>query len=206
MLALHRRHAVDIAAHRLERRMIHGHHAAVIIPHDRPRFTCGCIRTDRKQLLGAFHHVHVRVFLVADDRGGVVQHLLCQVTMRVQLQPDCGIRPDDLTHTGHHVTLAVIITLGDHRAMHRHQNHIDRHRGPQVIQNVIAHGLIDLAHCWTGRLGVGCQPFGDLPPQRFGPLAPDSDGRRIKPGLSARCSFGVQVFLEPAPPGWNGRE
>ena len=122
VLAFHRRELVDEAAHRLARGVEHADHAAVPGGHHRPGAALDGAFHDGEQIVGALRHVDMRIFLEQHQRGGVAQGALADVAMKVELDADRHVRPDDLAHMGQQVAFAVVVALGHHGAVHRQQH------------------------------------------------------------------------------------
>jgi len=71
-----------------------------------------------QQIMDAIHCTCLGVFLEANDERRGFQCLRCQMAVRVDLKRDNRIRPRDFPRAGHQVAFALIIAVGDHRAMH----------------------------------------------------------------------------------------
>ena len=61
--------------------------------------------------------------------------------VRIERAADHHVRPDDLAHALEKVALAIVIAVGDHRAVHPEQHHVDRQRGTQIRQQRIPQPL-----------------------------------------------------------------
>ena len=64
--------------------------------------------------------------------------------MQVELGADRHLRPDDGADAGEQVAFGVVVALGDHGAVQVDQHGIDRQRLPQVVQDLVAEGFVDV--------------------------------------------------------------
>jgi hypothetical protein len=60
------------------------------------------------------------------------------MTVRVEFGADRHFRPHDRAHARQDVSLAIIIALGDHRAVQPEHDHVDRHRCAQFVEDLVA--------------------------------------------------------------------
>ena len=90
----------------------------------------------------AVRHVRMRIFLKANDQRRCFQHLRGQVAMGINLKRDNRIRPKECAGTGHQITLAIIVSFGNHRAVHRQHQDVGLF-ACDVFQNKVAELFID---------------------------------------------------------------
>jgi hypothetical protein len=152
-LALAGAEALDVALHRLGGGVVAADHAAVEHGHARAGAAGGGVGDERVELLGALAEVDVRVVLEAHERGGVGDHGVAEVAVRVELGADGRGGADDRAHAGEQVALAVVVAVGDHRAVEAEQDHVDGHGAGEVGEQLVAQGLVGGAHGRAGGLG-----------------------------------------------------
>ncbi len=207
VLAFHRRKLVDEAAHRLARGVEHADHAAVPGRHDGPGAAFDGAFHHGEEIVGALRHVDMRIFLEQHQRGRVAQGAFADVAMEIELGAHRNVRPDDPAHAGQKVAFAVVIALGHHGAVHRQQHAVDRHRGPEVGQDLVAEGFVDLLHRPAGGHGEGAQAFDHLPALGLGAAAPHRERRAEHRHVLAVAAFAVEAgLLEKLVAGGDGGE
>ena len=86
------------------------------------------------QFEGALLDVGVRIFLVADQQVGLLQHGRAQMVVRIKFGADHHIGTYDLAHARQDVAFAVVIAVGDHGAVQPEQHHVHWQRLTQVVQ------------------------------------------------------------------------
>ena len=142
VLALHRRGLVDEGAHQRQRGGIGADLPAVVHRHDRFDLLADRAQHQGQQVLGALDHVGVREFLVEDDDVGQLHALQRQVAVRVELDADHAVRADDGARALDHVALGVVVAVRHHRAVQAQQHAIERQRGLELGQDLVAHELV----------------------------------------------------------------
>ncbi len=133
----------------------HGSHGADLALH------LGRAQVDQFQ--GALQHVGVRVFLEGDQHVGVLDHLRCQVAVRIKFRADHHLGPDDGAHALQQVAFAVIVAIGHHRAVQAEQHHVHGQRRAQVGQQFLAQGFVGMARGRAAGLRAGHHAFAQLP-------------------------------------------
>ncbi len=122
-------------------------------------------RAEIDQLERALEHVGVRIFLVGDQQVGALDHRRREVAVRIELGTDHDVGPDDGAHPLQQVALAVVVAVGDHRAVQAEQHHVDRQRRPQVGEQLLAQRLVARARRRAARLRAGHQALDQVPAQ-----------------------------------------
>ena len=82
------------------------------------------------------------IFLVADDDVGGGDALQGEMAVRIELDADHAALADDGAGALDDVALHVVVAVGDHGAVQAEQHAVDRHGGPQLSQNLVAHELV----------------------------------------------------------------
>ena len=177
VLAFHGHQLVDEAAHRFARGVEHADHAAVPGGHYRLGAALDGAFHHVEQVVGTVRHVDVRVFLEQHQGGRVPEGAWAQIAVQVELDADRQVRSDYLADMGQQVAFAVVVAFGHHGAVHRQHYRVDRHRGLQIGDDLVAEGLIDFLHGLAGGHGEGTQAFDDLPALGLRALAPDGERR-----------------------------
>ena len=188
VLPLARAHLIDICAHRTGGGGHGQDHPAVEIAHHRLSLALGGVFREAKQVFGPLGHIDMGVFLEADQEGGLFHHQVGQKTMRVQKPADHRIGRGG-AQVGHQVALAIVIAVGDHRAVQSQQDDVGPARGPEVVDDLVAKAFVDRFHGQSGGLGMGRQGFNHVPAQTLGIVAPDMQRagpvhRRVFGGVS----------------------
>ena len=62
--------------------------------------------------------------------------------MRIELDADHALRPDDLPHALDDVALDVVVAVRHHGAVQAEQHPVDRHGGLELPENLVAHELV----------------------------------------------------------------
>jgi hypothetical protein len=149
----------------------------------------------------------VRIFLEQHQHGGVAQRALADIAMQVELDPDRHVAADHLADMGEQVAFAVVVALGHHGAVHGEEHRVDRHGGPEVGNDLVAEGLVDLLHRLAGRHGEGAQALDDLPALGLAALAPHGERRAEHRHVLAIAPFAVEAgLLEELMAGRDGSE
>ncbi len=116
------------------------------------------------------------VFLVINNEICIFQHLLCQMIMRIEFQSDDTLAPQNDPGAGEQIPFAVVITIGDHRAMHGEEQNV-RLMGFNIFQDLIAILFIDGLNSHASGLRGGTKAFNHLPVTCF----------RTSPPFMQRC-------------------
>ena len=87
--------------------------------------------------------------------------------MRVELGADHDVAADDGAHPLQQVALAVVVAVGDHRAVQAEQHHVDRQRRAQIGKQLLAQRLVASACRRAARLSAGNQAFDQVPARRL---------------------------------------
>ncbi len=143
VLALHRHDPVDKRAPgRLVRHEGRGQRPAVEHRHRGPDFAAPGPDREIDEILGAGEEVGVRELLEEhhDIAGG--NALLGQVAMEVVFRAEDRVRADDGAGAGEEIALAILVAVGHHRAMQAEQSDIDRHRRPELAENLVAQAFV----------------------------------------------------------------
>jgi hypothetical protein len=138
VLALERLDPVDERTRRIARGVHRDQHLAVDGRTDQLDLAFDLRRAQVDQLVGALEDVGVRVLLERDQQVGVGQHRRRQVVVRIELGADHRLRADQRAHAGQQVALAVVVPVGDHRAVQAEHDHVDRQRRAQVAKQLVA--------------------------------------------------------------------
>ena len=205
--ALERAHPGDEASRRLARGVDGRDHPAVERGHHRPHRAAGGAQREVEELLGALVGVGVRVLLVEHQEVARRQHLPGEMAVRVELGADHDGRADQGADAREQVALAVVVAVGDHRAMQRQQHDLDRECRPQLVEQPVAERLPGVARGRAGRRGEGGEALdhgeaiAGRPPAR-GDQRPGEEARLL--GMAAGRK--PEVLLETAEPGRDRRE
>jgi len=159
------------------------------------------------QVERAFQDVGVRVFLETDQEVGALYHRVRQVAVRIEFGADHGVRADDLPRAAQQVAFAVVVAVGDHRAMQAEERDIHLARAAQVVQQLIAQRLVGVAGGDAGRRRACGQAFDQRPVLARGALA--RGPQRTRKHLHAvRMLAGGEVAARPvgSQAGRNGGE
>ena len=207
VLALHRLETVDERAGRFARGVHRGDHLAV----DHRRHRANPLLDDRRaqvdQLERALQHVGVRILLVGDQQVGALDHRRREVAVRVELGADDDAGADDGAHLLQQVALAVVVAVGDHRAVQAEQDHVDRQRGAQVGEQLLAQRLVAGARRRAARLRAGRQALDDVPALGLAaqPQGPERPGE-IEHLVGMGAGRVVAAVAERRHAGGHGRE
>ena len=169
---LQRLHPAHEARDRLAGGAPHIDHPAIGIGHHGPDVLGGRAHHQRVEVAGAVDDVGVGVFLVDHDDVGAPPHRLGEMAVQVELDADRRVRADDGADPLQGVALAIVVALGDHGTVHEQQHGIDRHRGPEVVEQGVAQLLVDDAQGDPARLREGREALDDLMLVRLGQRAP----------------------------------
>ena len=190
VLALHRHQAVDVRAGRLARGVHRDDHLAVDHRGDRPDAAFDLRRAEIDQLERALEDVGVRIFLVGDQQVGALDHRRREVVVRIELGADDDLRADDGAHALQQVAFAIVVAVGDHRAVQAEQHHVDRQRRAQVGEQLVAQRFLGGARRRAARLGAGDHALDELPALLLA-AQPRCPGRaRKKPSGPGACRPG----------------
>ncbi len=200
-------HAHDELADRRHGGAVLRDHAAVVARHHRLHLALDRVGDDGEQLGRALHRVGVRVFLVADQHVGAVEHQRAQVTVQVELGTDRDLRADDGADARQQIALAIVVAVGHHGAVHVDQHRIERQGGLHAVQDLVAEILVDLAHGRARRCCKGREALDHRPAALLGLLAPDMHRRGEVGGLVlGGVAVPDAVFLVAAQAGREGHE
>gem|GEM_PF-3753496 len=146
---------VDEAAGRFARGVNRHHHAAVGQRGHRvgPALRLGFAQSD--EFARPLHHIGVRIFLHRYQDVGVVHHRRCQVHVRVELGTHDHLGPHHGAHPRQHVAFAIVVAVGDHRAVQAEQHHVHRKGAAQVGQQLLAQPFIGFPGDGAAGLGAG---------------------------------------------------
>ena len=106
-------------------------------------------------MLRAFEKIGVRIFQERCENIGVRHPLPGEMAVRVELRGDDDRRADDRADSLEQIALAVVVALRDHRAVQTENHAIDRQRGAQLVEDLVAQILVGLALQQTARMGQG---------------------------------------------------
>ena len=201
VLAFQRHQTVDEGAHRLAAGRIDGDHAAIEGRNDRLDLAPQRAQRQLDDMFAALLEVRMRKFEEGghDIETGDAQHR--QMAMRVEFGGDQHIRPDQGPNLRQQVAFGIVIALGNHRAMQAEHYGIDRHRRPQLVEDLVAQHLIGAALDETGGLRPAGSTFDDGKAFRARPAPQDrhdrgAERRRFRmlarPGIERRLE-GVQI-------------
>jgi hypothetical protein len=129
------------------------------------------------QLTCALDNVGVRIFLERDQEICVAHHLGAQMIMRIELRADHDVAADDLAHPAQQIALAVVVTVGDHRAVQAEQHHLYGQRALEIVEQFVAQALVDGAGGDAAGLRTGHKPLDQRPSLFRRHLARDPQGR-----------------------------
>ena len=140
----------------------------------------------------ALQDVGVRILLEGHQHVGLFDHRRAQVVVRVELGADHHLRPDDGAHALQQVALAVVVAVGDHRAVQAEQHHVHRQRGA-AGRPAVRRAASRRRRAWWCRWAARRRPR--LPaassPAPCHAAAPPTAGRRRSscgPGAGRPCS------------------
>ncbi len=205
ILAFGGHHVIDKGPHHRPLRRIHRDHPAIEIAHHRAGPAGGGIERQGKEVMRALGNVGMRVFLKTDDQVGGGQHGGRQVAMRVDLERDDRIVAQDVAGPRHQIALAIVIPIGDHRAVHRQHDDIGPLTG-DIGQDGIAELFISGAADQARGLRPGGQAVDNLPALRLARLPPDMQRHGAGYGRNRSRRGRDQLGREGLPPGRDRRE
>jgi hypothetical protein len=58
--------------------------------------------------------------------------------MQIELGPDGHVRPDDVADPRQQITFAIVVPVGDHRAVQEQQHAVHRQRRTQIRDQLVA--------------------------------------------------------------------
>ena len=152
VLALHRLDAVNQAAHRLDGGRIALELAAVVDRRHGPYLAAQSRQHEVQYVLGSLDEVDVWELLIEHEDVGRRHALRREMAMRVVRDADhafgAGNRPRPLDD----VAFDVVEAVRNHGAVQPEQQAVDRHRRLELVEDLVAHGLVVGA---IGRAGVG---------------------------------------------------
>ena len=155
VVAFHCQKIIDQAAERLIWREIETDHAAVKEGHCRPGFPFGRVGDDIEQIGGAICDIGVRVLLIEDNGIGRVDHRLGHIAVKVELDADLDIRPDNPAYALDDVGLAVVVAVGHHGAVQAKQDDVDGQCLLQTFEEFISEAFVSGAGCYASGLCPG---------------------------------------------------
>jgi hypothetical protein len=150
-------------------------------------------------------HVDMRIGAVADHRTCVAHHLRGQVGVVVEAGDDRHPVPDQRADAAQQLAFAILVMLGDHRAMQVEIDAVERPSRREVVENAASDLLVSLALDIGGRRRrapaqwhqVVAEPLNVLTAPAIGRLNPStasiSSGPRTKPGHASARSKSAQV-------------
>ena len=187
--------------------MKHTDHPAIERRHDGLGAALDGAFQDGEQVLRAVRHVDVGILLEQNQRRGIAHRALADIAVQVELDTHRDVGADHLAHVGEQVAFAIVVALGDHRAVAGQEHGIDRHRCLEIGDDLVAETLIDLFHRLAGRHGEGAQALDDLPAFGLGALAPDGERRTEHRHILAVAGLAEQAgVLEELMTSGNGGE
>ena len=192
VFALHRHDPVDDAAHRLHRRRIALNLPAVVDRHDRLHLAAQRRQNEVEHVLGPLDDVGMGELLVEDDEVGVRHTLHGEMAVRIEFDANDAFRPDDRAAAFDDVALHVVVAVRHHRAVQPEQQAVDRQRGLELPQDLVAHGLVVGPIGRAGRAGGKAAALDQFEAFRPGP-GPSHEQRR---GTHARCIGGMLACPE----------
>ena len=188
ILPFDRLHPLDEAAHRFASGTPQADHAAVVDRGHRTHAAERRVARDAIHLASALDHVGVRVFLVADDHVRGPLHPLGEVAVEVELHADRDVGSDPFAQPFEDVAFAVVVPVGDHRTVQVHQHDVDRHRGREVVEQLVAKRLVHVARRASERLRRHADALGDVVPVRIGEAAELGEDAARAFGIGLGCA------------------
>ncbi len=162
VLALERHDLVDEAAHRLDRGRKALDHAAIEYGFHRLDLAADGAQREIDHLLAALGEIRVRIFLEQHDHVGGGAALHGEMAVRVEFDADHGLRADQRAHAFEEIALAVVIAVRHHRAVQVEHRAVDRQRGFQLPEDLVAHPLVGFARgsaAWLRRVAGALDQF-----------------------------------------------
>ena len=92
-----------------------------------------------------------------------------EVAVRVQLDADHAACAHDGPHAADDVALHVGVAVGDHGAVQAEQDAVERHRGPALVEDLVAHGFVVAAVGGAGGAGGEAAALDQFEPVPRGP-------------------------------------
>ena len=175
ILALHRVHAIHEAAQRLLGGAKRADHPAIPSRHDGMGAPLRGIGDQREKLLRAVADVGVRVFLVDDQSGGAADHGVGEMAVQVKLRAHRHAITNDRSRARQDVAFAIVHALRGHGAVQRQEDHVDRHRPAQILEQLLAQPLIRGGDDAPAGFRVGAEALGHFPAPRLSLLPPDDE-------------------------------
>lgn len=163
LLAFKRATFVDEAAHWLARGVEDADGAAVEDTHHGPRPSLDRAGDEVEEILGAFGDVDMGILLEEHDGGGAVDLARADIGVEIELRTDGYAGSDDAPHGREQIALGVVVAFRHHRPMQREQHGVDRERGAEIGQDLVAEALIDLLYRLARWLREGAEAFRNLP-------------------------------------------
>ncbi len=179
--AFERVHAVDEPGHRFARGVIHADHLARCGRHRRSDFSVRGVGDDFEQIEQALVRIGVRVVLVADQHVGRFEHRWRDVTVKIELGADRNVRADARANARQDVAFAVVVAVGDHRAVQEQHHRVERHRRFEIVEQFVAKRFVHDARRRSGRHRKRLQTRRERPAARV-----ETAEQRSVYGLAAR--------------------
>jgi hypothetical protein len=203
----HRHDLVDERAHRLARCRKDIDHTAIKYGHHRLDAAFERIDGDAPEILGAIDEVRMREFLEIDEEIRGLEALFRQMAVRVKFGADENLGADDLAHARQEIAFRILVTICDHGAMQPENDGIDRHRGPQLVEDFVAQVFIGAAVHQPGRIGPGGGTLDHVPSLFRGNAPPHSNGCGTKGRrFGMHAGRGIERGFEGAPVDADGGE
>ena len=84
----------------------------------------------------------MRILLERDQHIGSRYHGIAKVGVQVEFDPDRHVRPNEPPYPPQQITLAIVDRLGAHRSVEREDHGIDRQRGRELPQDLVAQEFV----------------------------------------------------------------
>jgi len=138
VLSLHRHDPVDEGpADRVIGHKAAGEGSAVEQRRGRTDLAARGAQREIDQLLGASQEIRVRELLEQDREIGRRHALGREMTVKVVFGADHAVRPHDVARPRQKIALAIVIAVGDHRAVQAEQRDVDWKRGAKLRQDFV---------------------------------------------------------------------
>ena len=128
----------------------------------------------------ALEKIGVRKFQERGENVGVRHPLLGEMAVRVEFRGDDDFRADDRADPLQQIALAVVVALRDHRAVQTENHAIDRQRGAQLVEDLVAQILVGLELQQPARLRPGRCAFDQREPFELRPPPQHHHRRRAQ--------------------------
>jgi len=91
---------------------------------------------------GAFFEIGVRKLLEGDNDIGRLHHLIGQMAMHIEFGANHASIANNGACVRDQIAFAIVVAVRDHRSVHAEQHDIERHGGPDLVEDFIAQPLI----------------------------------------------------------------